>query len=167
MSLVTSFSAVYRPDARILILGSMPGIRSLDAAQYYAHPRNHFWPIMAEWAGFSVALPYEERLAQLLAHKVALWDVAQECAREGSLDSNIKSHTVVPNAISELADHCPNLQAILFNGQAAATLFRRHFKQQAVFAMPQHILPSTSPANAAVSFAHKREAWHNILNSLI
>jgi len=96
-SIVTSFPPIAKPSASILILGSMPGIASLEATQYYAHPRNAFWPIMADLYGFEVTLPYPARIEALKAANVALWDVLQQCERQGSLDSAIKKASRIPN----------------------------------------------------------------------
>ena len=90
MSLLYSFAPIADENARILILGSMPGQASLDAGQYYAHKRNLFWPIMAELLQFDVSASYEEKTAALRAAGIALWDVLQSCKREGSLDANIE-----------------------------------------------------------------------------
>ena len=107
-------------DARVetLILGSFPSEASLAAGQYYAHPRNQFWPIMGALLGEPlVALPYAQRLARLLAHQVGLWDVLGACHRDGSLDAAIRAPQ--PNAFAPLLEQAPRLRRVLFNGQTA------------------------------------------------
>lgn len=155
-----SFPPVFRTDARVLVLGSMPGTASLAAAQYYAHPRNAFWPIMGALFGAGPQLPYADRLDRLVAAGVALWDVIGSCARDGSLDSAIAPDSVVPNDFAALFAACPQLSAVFFNGGAAETAFRRHV-QRAAGSPPLRLarLPSTSPAHAARSFDAKLEAW--------
>lgn len=162
-----SFAPVFATDARVLILGSMPGKRSLQAGQYYAHPRNAFWPIMDELFGAAPELPYAARLARLTASKVALWDVMRECERPGSsLDSRIAPDSVVANDFAWLFGQCPLLTHVFFNGTAAEAAFRRHVRppNERVFHMQR--LPSTSPAHAARTFAQKRDAWRAVARAL-
>ena len=109
-----SFAPVARPDARFLILGSLPGEESLRQAQYYAHKRNAFWRIMGELWNFDPALPYAERLEALMLHRIALWDVAGSGFRPGSLDSNLKLER--PNDIPALLARCPGIRRIGCNG---------------------------------------------------
>ena len=153
---IFSFPPVARPDARVLILGSMPGQLSLAAQQYYAHPRNLFWPIMGGLFGADPALSYPERLQILQDHHVALWDVLQSCVRPGSLDSDIQCE--VANDFAQFFENHPHVAHIFFNGAKAESAFRRHVKDY-----PSHLslmrLPSTSPAHAALSFDEKRSAW--------
>lgn len=157
---VRSFPPVFRADARVLVLGSMPGAASLAAAQYYAHPRNAFWPIMGALFGAGPQLSYADRLDRLVAAGVALWDVIGSCARDGSLDRAIAADSIVPNDFAALFAACPQLSAVFFNGAAAETAFRRHV-QRAAGSPPLHLarLPSTSPAHAARRFEAKLEAW--------
>ncbi len=157
---VRSFPPVFGADARVLVLGSMPGEASLAAAQYYAHPRNAFWPIMGALFGAGPQLPYADRLDRLVAAGVALWDVIGSCARAGSLDSAIEPDSVVPNDFAALFAACPQLSTVFFNGAAAETAFRRHV-QRAAGSPPLRLvrLPSTSPAHAARRFEAKLEAW--------
>lgn len=161
MSLACSFAPLSKPDARILILGSMPGVASLEAQQYYAHPRNLFWPIMEQVLGAPRSLSYTERGQLLVAHKIAVWDVLETCSREGSLDSDIKDER--PNDFTGFFANHPNLRHIFFNGQKAQnsynrwvlpTIKERNFTYQT--------LPSTSPANASFSFERKIAAWKEI-----
>ena len=157
------------PEAQILILGSMPGRKSLAESQYYAHPQNTFWPIMAELFGFDANLEYEERLKHLRTNRVALWDVAHQCERPGSLDSAIDFETVVANDFESFFKTHPKIHAIIFNGRKAEELYRKlvtpHLSQQ-FQTIEQHLLPSTSPANAAMIRAQKIEQWKIILRPL-
>lgn len=156
---VRSFPPVIADDARVLVLGSMPGHASLTAHRYYAHPRNLFWPIMGALFEAGPALDYDTRLLRLQAAGIALWDVAGECVRPGSLDARIRADTVVPNDIPGLLDAHPGIRRICFNGATAEALFRRHVLP-AIPTPPEHVrLPSTSPAHAAMSFDAKLEAW--------
>jgi double-stranded uracil-DNA glycosylase len=165
----TGFPYVAQPDARILILGSMPSVASLTAAQYYAHPHNAFWPLMGGLLRFDAALPYAERLSALQEAGIALWDVVHRCHRPGSLDADIRTDTVEANDFSAFfADH-PHIAAIFFNGQTAATLYRRHVLPRLDDPwreLPRHTLPSTSPAHAARSRAEKLAIWHQIVDTL-
>jgi len=156
-------------DARILILGSMPSRKSLADDQYYAHPRNAFWPIMAALLGFDPQRPYSERLQQLRVHRVALWDVAYQCVRPGSMDHAIAMDSVVVNDFSALFGSHPQIRAIYFNGQKAGELYRKKVLPQLpeVFRqIPSRILPSTSPANAATSRFQKLAAWQSVKQAL-
>lgn len=161
---VRSFAPVWRDDARVLILGSMPGVASLTAAQYYAHPRNAFWTIMGELFDAGPALPYPARLDRLLDAGVALWDVIASCRRPGSLDSAIAADSVIANDLPGLIAASPRLDAVFFNGTAAETAFRRHFGSRLADpalrpALKLQRLPSTSPAHAGRSLADKLAAW--------
>jgi TDG/mug DNA glycosylase family protein len=162
MTLSRSFDASEDHHAHILILGSMPGTESLKQHQYYAHPRNLFWDFIDEFFGIDCNRPYPERLQKLRSKHVALWDVAYQCERPGSLDSNIKSASIVPNDFSAFFEAHPDIQAIFFNGQKAAQIYRKLVlpslpaKWQA---LPLHALPSTSPAHAAMNREDKMKQW--------
>jgi hypoxanthine-DNA glycosylase len=162
MPRVTSFSPVVGPAPRALVLGSMPGVASLRAAQYYAHPRNAFWPLMDALFGVPAQAPYAERVAALNAAGVALWDVLAECERPGSLDSAIAADTIAVNDIAGLLRRHPTVGVVALNGGTAARLFDRHVRP-ALGEISQRVavlrLPSTSPAHAARSFDEKRAAW--------
>lgn len=162
----TSLPPVASPDARLLILGSMPGVRSLELQQYYAHPRNGFWPIMGVLLDFDPLAPYPQRLDALIGHRIALWDVLRSCHRPGSLDTAIRSADAVPNdLVGFLATH-PQVERVLFNGTTAARLFQRRVSTDGKFASRQlqlSTLPSTSPANAGISGKAKRAAWRKAL----
>ena len=166
MSRVESFALAAGEAPRVLVLGSMPGVASLTAVQYYAHPRNAFWPIMADYFGFDRDASYDDRLAALLANRVALWDVLQSCVRPGSLDSAIERDSVIPNPIDQWLAEQPSVQLILLNGGKAASEFRRHFRPLlSRDDLKVLSLPSTSPANARMSFEAKRAAWHEGLGT--
>jgi len=167
-TIVTGFAPIYRADARVLVLGSMPGAASLQAAQYYAHPRNAFWSIMDSVCGAGVALPYAQRLQRLRQAGIALWDVLQQCQRDGSLDSNIRQRGMQVNDFSTVLRECTQLRCICLNGGKAAALFHRHVVLQmhsnaASAERWQQIklltMPSTSPAYAAMPTARKHAIW--------
>jgi hypoxanthine-DNA glycosylase len=151
------FPPIADRNARILILGTLPGQASLAAGRYYAHPRNAFWPILGEVLGFAADSFYENRVAKLHKAGIAVWDVCAAAVRPGSLDSAIAADTIRPNDfIAFYASH-PNIGRVGFNGATAARLYRRH-------ALPEAgrqfvTLPSTSPAHAAMELAAKRRKW--------
>ncbi len=158
--LLHGFPPVSAADARILILGSMPGRASLDAGRYYAHPRNHFWPIVGAVLGFAPDLEYTERAARLIEHRIALWDVLRNCKREGSLDSAIDRTSLVPNDFAAFFAEHREIESIVFNGAAAESLYLRHVWHNGV---RYYRMPSTSPANATYTFQQKLEAWCSVL----
>lgn len=160
---VRSFAPMFGSDARVLVLGSMPGEASLAAGEYYAHPRNAFWPIMGALFGAGPELLYAERLQRLNAAGVALWDVIGSCVRAGSLDSAIAPASIESNDLTGLFAACPHIRHVFFNGTAAETAFRRHVRGQ--IALPElrfTRLPSTSPAHAARDFEAKVAAWQAV-----
>ncbi len=163
--LVRSFPPLATPEAHTLVLGTMPGTRSLAAGQYYAHPRNAFWPIMATVLSFAVEATYAERVRRLTSAGVAVWDVLNACRREGSLDTAIEPDTAVANDLPSFLEAHPAIRRILFNGGNAERLFRRHVDRRAVApTMPAQLrLPSTSPANARTSYGAKLGAWRQAL----
>ncbi|KNY10781.1 DNA glycosylase [Achromobacter piechaudii] len=160
---IWGFAPVSAPDARVLVLGSMPGVASLRQARYYAHPRNTFWPIAGQVLGFDPALDYPARLAALQAARVALWDVLHACERPGSLDADIRRDTLVPNDFAAFLAAHPAITRICFNGAKAAALYRRHVLPTLPRALDYVDLPSTSPAHAAASFESKLAAWRRAL----
>lgn len=158
---VTCFAPVVAADCRLLILGSMPGQRSLAAQAYYAHPQNRFWPMMEVLFGVAASLPYAERLQQLQACGVGIWDVLNQCFRVGSLDSDIDEQSIIANDFASLLQAHPNIRHICFNGAKAEQAYKRHVLGKASLPyQPQyHKLPSTSPANASIPWASKVAAW--------
>jgi hypoxanthine-DNA glycosylase len=142
------------PRARLLVLGSFPSVASLQDQQYYAHPRNHFWPILsALWQLALAEMAYAERVAQVQQRGVAIWDVYASCARDGSLDSAIKDPQ--PNDLAGLVRRLPQLRLIAHNGGESA----RAMRITQALGLPVLRLPSTSPANASWSFERKLAAW--------
>lgn len=164
MSTCKSFAPIVDEHSRILILGSMPGIKSLEQQEYYAHPQNRFWRLLALLLNEDVPQDYAAKQALLHKHHIALWDTLGYCEREGSLDSSIKNEA--PNAVVELAGELPHLQAVVCNGGKAAAAFKKYFAKK----LPQQVqvfyLPSTSPANARLRLADLAERWQVILQFL-
>ncbi len=157
-----SFPPIADKNARVLILGSMPGEMSLAANQYYAHPRNAFWPIMGALYGAGLDIPYPQRLKILKANGVALWESLQACVRPGSLDSNITDE--VPNDFVAFFKKHLKVGHVFFNGAKAETSFQKHIlKQQAFPHLSFTKLPSTSPAHAGMTLAAKLDAWRAII----
>lgn len=159
---LSGLSPVVAPGARLLVLGSFPSEASLQAQAYYAHPRNHFWPILSALWGLSGSealqqRPYAERLPVAQAHGLAIWDVYAGCQREGSLDSAIRDAEL--NDLPGLVRQVPTLRAIAHNGGESA----RHMRITRALGLPVFKLPSTSPANASWSFERKLAAWHEVL----
>lgn len=159
--LLTGLPPSVGADCRVLVLGSMPGDASLQAAHYYAHPRNRFWPVMASLCGFAADLAYEDRLRALHEAGVGLWDVIGRCERRGSLDTAIVRSSEVANAVGDLLLAHRSIVAIALNGGKAADAFRRHVQPNLppARALELFALPSTSPAHAAMNVAALREAW--------
>ena len=149
----------------MLIIGSMPGVASLQAAQYYAYKYNQFWPIMFDiFEAGRTPKNYQDKLDTLLKNHLGLWDALATCTRCGSLDSHIK--TPIPNDFPALFKQYSAVHTLLFNGQAAAAYFKRFYGWE----LPSKtllILPSTSPTNASLSYAQKLACWKKILLQVI
>ena len=156
------FPPIAAPDARILILGSLPGQVSLARRQYYAQPHNAFWRIMGVLFGAGPDLPYAERAERLQAHRVALWDVCKAATRPGSLDASIDVSSVVPNDFRAFFRAHPAVAAVFTNGGTATRLYARLVQPglpEATRRLPLHPLPSTSPAHASLRFEQKLARW--------
>jgi hypoxanthine-DNA glycosylase len=161
-----SFDAVESADARVLILGTLPSVKSLERGEYYAHPRNCFWWIMGKLVGASPELAYENRLLHLRNSGIALWDVCRSAERTGSSDAKIRMESVEANDfISFLGSH-PRIELICFNGQPAERLFRRKVLPQLteVRPIPQQVLDSTSPACARITREEKLARWREAIS---
>lgn len=162
MPVLSGLPPIENPDARTLILGSMPGGMSLRLGRYYAHPQNRFWRFMGILVGAEPALPYERRIAVMREAGIALWDVLAECEREGSLDSAIRAEVV--NDFRGFLQSHPQIRSVLFNGAKAEQSFRRHaLPRLGPCTLELRRLPSTSPANASQDETAKLEAWRSAL----
>lgn len=150
------FPPIAAPDARVLVLGSLPGDRSIAAQQYYAHPRNAFWPIMEALLGIHGS--YEARCDRLKAQRIAVWDVLASSVRPGSLDARIDLDSAMANDFTTFIAAHLQLERIAFNGRKAEQLFRR-FVELPGDSIELVGLPSTSPAYAAMPFSGKLERW--------
>ena len=150
-----SFPPIADQQARVLVLGTLPGEESLRRGEYYAHPRNLFWPIVFALFDALPAPSYAERVAFVAAHLIALWDVCESGERDASADSSIRREC--PNAIDRLLDMHPLIRAVAFNGTGALRLHDRHFMRRPE--VTYLALPSTSPAHARLGFAGKLARW--------
>jgi double-stranded uracil-DNA glycosylase len=159
------FPPIAAPDARVLILGSLPGQVSLAARQYYAQPQNAFWRIMGELCGAHPHLPYAARTHRLLEHRIALWDVCKAAHRPGSLDASIDPATIVVNDLARFYREHQEVRAVFTNGGTATRLYQRLVLPRlgvSAAALPLQPLPSTSPAHARMPFAQKLERWRAV-----
>jgi hypoxanthine-DNA glycosylase len=160
LPLLGGFAPVVDTRTRLVVLGSFPGVASLQAQQYYGHPRNQFWPLLGMlWGVDLMAQPYAQRLQCMLIRGVGLWDVYAHCRRVGSLDQAI--HAAELNELSSLTQLAPNLRAVAHNGGESARA-RRHTE---ALGLAAYRLPSTSPAHASWSFERKLAAWRLVFAS--
>lgn len=166
-SLLQGLPPLLHDNTRLVVLGSFPGVASLRAQQYYGHPHNQFWKIVATLltvdtahAATVLAMPYVERAQWLLSQGVGVWDVYAACEREGSLDTAIQNAQT--NDLQSLRHRCPVLQAIAHNGGESF----KHAKHTRALGLSVYRLPSTSPANASWSFQRKLDAWREVFNAV-
>jgi hypoxanthine-DNA glycosylase len=160
---IRSFAPIADRRARVLILGSMPGRKSLAQNQYYAHERNAFWSMMGTLFDFDPASPYQARIRALRARRIAVWDVLHSCVRHGSLDTRIEREEA--NDFAAFFRAHPAITHVFFNGAKAEASYRRHVGPQAGGPIRYARLPSTSPAHASLSIARKLAAWRAILKA--
>jgi hypoxanthine-DNA glycosylase len=165
---VHSFEPIIGRDPRILILGSMPGVMSLQAVEYYANPRNVFWKIIGELFELDIESSYESRIQQISELPLILWDTLRACHRQGSLDSSILRQHIEANDIDGLLRQYWGLRAIVFNGAASEKYFNQLVKQKLPASRELALLkmPSTSPANAGMKFEQKLQAWSRLRDYL-
>jgi len=159
------FPPIAKPNAEVLILGSLPGVRSLEMQQYYAHPQNAFWKLVARIFDVEASLPYAQRLRVLTANRIALWDVLAAAERPGSLDSSIVHASARANDFAAFFRSHPRVRQVFFNGRKSEQMYRRFVLPglPAEFAAIHHVsLPSTSPAHAGMPFAEKLVRWKAI-----
>ena len=160
MQKISSFPPIIDKESKILILGSIPGVKSLEMQQYYAHPQNKFWKIIFEILNEEFTTDYVERIKILEKHQIALWDVIDTCERKGSLDSEIRNEEA--NKIGELLQNFPNIKAIFCNGQKSYKNLQKILQND--FHLPIIALPSTSPAHASLKYEEKLVSWLEIKN---
>jgi len=162
VSLLEGFPPVAAPTAHTLILGSMPGVASLQQQQYYAHPRNAFWRIIEALFDVAADSPYQQRTEGIVRSEMALWDVMKHCRRDGSLDANIEAGSIVANDFAAFFQQHPRIERVFFNGAKAEQEYLRRVLPALPAAMQTigvQRLPSTSPANAGMSFEQKLVQW--------
>lgn len=159
---ISGFPPITSPSAKVLVLGSMPSVASLEKRQYYGKPQNSFWRIMGDLFAAGPDLPYDERCDALADAGVAVWDVLASCVRPGSLDSNIDMNTAEVNDLDTFFSAHPEVGHVFFNGKKAEEIFRRRLGEQIGTVHP-HLnytgLPSTSPAMASLNYEEKRQRW--------
>lgn len=143
----------------------MPGVASLAAGRYYAHPRNQFWPIVGAICSFDARAPYTRRVAALRADGIAVWDVVASCIRSGSLDADIDEQSIIVNPFAEFLALHPHIQRVCFNGRKAEAAWRRYVLDSlpATLELRCVLLPSTSPAHAGMTYLRKLRAWRSAL----
>jgi TDG/mug DNA glycosylase family protein len=164
-----SLAPIGTKNARILILGSMPGIKSLEMRQYFAHPQNAFWHVMASLFGAPVDT-YALRIALIKDNGLALWDVLKRCERHGSLDTKIDAATIEVNDFAAFFSNHSHITHVFFNG----TKSEKEFKKRVFPFLPENIcarltltrLPSTSSAMTSLTKAGKIKGWQAVTRAL-
>lgn len=166
MSDIAGFPPLADVRAETLILGSIPGVASLQAQRYYAHPRNQFWGILAALLGFEAQLDYADKVRALLEAKIAVWDVVKTCHRPGSLDTAIDKSSIVANDFATFFLDHPDINRVFFNGASAEQSFRKLVLPTLPDGLQLRLqrLPSTSPAHAASDFQQKLQRWQLIVD---
>lgn len=167
ITLEIGFPPIADKNAQLLILGSMPSVKSLQQKQYYAHPRNAFWPIISDVFGMEKEWSYQQRCDHLIINNIAMWDALKACQRQGSLDKDIETSSMVANDFNHFLQQHSNIKRIFFNGGKAEQVFKRYvlptlddqFRQ-----LDQIRMPSTSPAHAAMTFDQKLLVWKQALS---
>lgn len=158
---IYSFSPIIDESSKILILGSIPGIKSLEKQEYYAHPQNQFWRLMFDILNRDYSNDYQIKVALLKQNKIALWDTIESCERVGSLDTNIKNEK--GNSVADLLENYPNIKAIFCNGQKAHKNLIKQLGKN--YHLPIILMPSTSPAYT-MKYDEKAVEWQKILQYL-
>lgn len=171
---VESFPPIEGAGARVLVLGSIPSVASLQKGEYYGHPRNAFWPLMGALFSVDASAPYPLRCEQLRRAGVAVWDVLQACVRPGSLDSAIRRDSERVNDLDGFLERQPDIAAVFLNGRKAEEAWVRHVERPRRAAQacslselpPTTLLPSSSPAMASLDFAGKLERWRAVAEAV-
>ncbi|CDT23845.1 DNA-deoxyinosine glycosylase [Sphingobacterium faecium] len=154
-----SFLPIEHKEIQILILGSLPGDKSIHEQQYYAHPQNRFWKLMQHIFNKTAPLSYPQKLDLLLENQIGLWDVCARAKRKGSMDLDIVEE--IPNDLPHFISQHPRLKTIIFNGQKAHHVYEKHFTKSEHY--QYYTLPSTSPANARYSLEKLLQEWSLLL----
>lgn len=154
---ISSFAPIISTTSKILILGSVPGVKSLEMQQYYAHPQNQFWKIVFELLGEDFSKDYETRIETIRKNNIALWDVIDTCEREGSLDTKIRNEE--HNDITKMLNNHPSINVIFCNGQKSFKNLKKILGKESE--IPVFVLPSTSPLHT-ISFDKKLKEWEII-----
>jgi hypoxanthine-DNA glycosylase len=155
----TSFDPISNDETTILVLGTMPGDKSLELGEYYGHPRNRFWKIISTITNNELPFTYSDKKGLLLKSKIGIWDVAHKAKRKGSLDSAIEDEE--PNDLDDFIARHKNLKVIGFNGTKSEVLFDKYFDRKS--SLKYISLPSTSPANTGIDFDNICKLWRQIL----
>lgn len=158
---IYSFPPIIDEKSKILILGSIPGVKSLEKQEYYAHPQNQFWRLMFNIFEEDYCIDYQMKIALLKKNKIALWDTIESCEREGSLDTKIKNE--VGNSMEKLLSNYPNIKAIFCNGQKAHKNLIKQLGKD--YHLPIILMPSTSPTHT-MKLEEKFAQWQRILEFL-
>jgi hypoxanthine-DNA glycosylase len=161
-AIVTGFEPIATPDARVLILGSLPSRRSIERQEYYGNPQNKFWHLMGELFGAGPDIPYASRSQMLNRCGVAVWDVLRSATRRGSMDAAIELENATPNDFQAFYGAHPKLGLLCFNGKKAAELYERLVVPQGIDTIKNidtRTMPSTSPAYASMKFSEKLRHW--------
>jgi len=166
MTLSAGFPPIVNADATVLVLGSLPSRKSIEASEYYAHPKNAFWRVMGELFGAGPDVPYAKRTELLKTNNIAVWDVLAQSVRPGSMDSDIDTTTAKPNDFSSFLEKYSEIGLVCFNGQKAAKMFEGMVLSgdcDLQTDLRYETLPSTSPAFASMSFEEKLRKWSIVL----
>lgn len=164
------FPPIASENANVLILGSMPSVASLRSRQYYAHPRNAFWPIMAALFEADIELSYQQRQQIIMNNNIAIWDVLQSCHRPGSLDAKIDMASIQANDFTAFFAEHKSIHQVFFNGGMAEKLFKQYILpviDRQFSHLEYQRLPSTSPAYASLRLEQKINAWRVIKQSMV
>jgi hypoxanthine-DNA glycosylase len=167
-NIVTGFDPIAAPDARVLILGSLPSRQSVHKQEYYGNPQNAFWRMMGKLFDAGPDIPYATRSERLKRHGVAVWDVLRSAGRRGSMDAAIDLDSAAPNDFRVFFDEHPKLELLCFNGKKAAELYERLVVSQGIVTIRKiemRTMPSTSPAYASMKFSDKLRRWSAINRS--
>ena len=162
---IVGFAPIAAPDARVLILGSLPSVKSIQKHEYYGNPQNTFWRVMGELFGAGPEFAYADRSEKLQCHGIAVWDVLHSSIRPGSMDAAIDLASAAPNDFQMFYDEHPLLELLCFNGKKAAELYQRLVAPQGIStinAVEFRTMPSTSPAYASIKFDEKVRRWSAI-----